>query len=125
MPAMVVDNAVVIHHPSPTLRMQYSQAEPQYVGDLGGTLRGVLVRSSTLSTVESGDQFRYLVVGLSTFLHLGADLVHGVDDRRVVPATELTGNCRVGEVGELAHDVHRHLTSGHQRTASASALDVF
>ncbi len=56
--------------------------------------------------------------------HLGADLVAGVHDGRVVAAAELLGDLRVAVVGELPEDVHPDLAGGHQGPAPARAAEV-
>src|SRR5437870_2599077 len=58
------------------------------------------------------------------FRHLGADLLAGVHDRRVVAPTELLGDLRIAVVGELTEDVHADLAGGDERASAALAAQV-
>ena len=70
------------------------------------------------------DQFGDLVVDLAPLAHQRLDLLDGVDDGGVVAATELPGDGRVRQVGELAEHVHGDLAGGHQGPTPALALQV-
>src|SRR4051794_40628374 len=73
---------------------------------------------------DAGHELADLVVDLPAFLHQRLDLLHGVDHGRVVPSSELPGDRRIRQVGDLAEHVHRNLTGGDERTPPALALDL-
>src|SRR5579859_6148743 len=76
-----------------------------------------LVASATaLDPVNQGGD---LVVHLTAFFHQTGDLFHGVNDRRVVTAAELSGDGRVAEIGQIPENVHAYLAGIDERPAPA------
>src|SRR6478752_9664773 len=79
---------------------------------------------STGAEPDAAHELVDLVEHLVTLGHERLDLLHRVDDGRVVAAAELLGDARIGEVGQLAEDVHPDLARDDERPPPALPAEV-
>src|SRR5215211_3349378 len=80
------------------------------------------LRFGASAGLEALDDIGDLLVDRLALAHLALDLLHRVDHRRVITTAEQAGDARVAEIGLLTEHVHRDLTTRHQRSLAALAL---
>ena len=84
----------------------------------------VHLRPGLPGVTDTNGEVGHLLVHLVAFLHQFGDLLVSVDDGGVVTTAELLGDRRIGEVGEVAEQVHRDLPGDDQAVAAGSGCGV-
>src|SRR5680860_41172 len=86
------------------------------------SLRAELSTSGALS--HSGRELTDLFEATLALLHLGADLVVGVQHRGVVAATEAAADLGKRKIGELPAEIHGHLAGVDEGTGAVGRADL-